>query len=77
MMSERLRSGAVSSRALTTLVIAASIASAVPAAPAPGLVAAYAFSAGAGAAAADSSGTGNNGSLLNASGYPRVGSAKD
>ena len=52
--------------ALTTLVMAASIASAVPAAPAPGLVAAYAFSAGAGAAAADSSETGNNGTLLNA-----------
>ena len=52
MMAKYLRSGGRVLTALTTLVMAASIASAVPAAPAPGLVAAYAFNAGSGAAAA-------------------------
>ena len=65
-ISERRRQAGRAIAALTTLVVAASIASAVPAAPAPGLVAAYAFSAGAGATAADASGIGNNGTLLNA-----------
>jgi glucose/arabinose dehydrogenase/chitodextrinase len=52
--------------ALTGLLLAASVPSSAPAVSVPGLVAAYGFSEGSGATTTDSSGTGNTGTVGNA-----------